>query len=137
MDIPNKLDIPIYEFRVVIGRTRIDYDKEKEIINRKKHGYSLESAVDLMKRIIFPIGSQPPHAIINSFSENDEVRHKHMSVDDNGKVVVMITTMRDDETVRVISFRRAHKDEREKFRNLTGHRLQSKPSVLKEPSIQV
>ena len=123
MDIPDKLGIPDYGFRLVIGRSRIDYDQDKEVNNRRKHGYSLESAVDPLKRIIFPIGGPPPHAISDSFLKNGEVRHKHMSVDDNGKVVVMITTMRDDEIVRVISFRRAHEDEREKFRNLTGYRL--------------
>ena len=121
MDIPNKLGIPDYEFRLVFGHTRIDYDQEKEENNRRKHGYSLESAVDLLGRIMLPIGGQPPHAFSDSFLENDEVRHMHMGVDADGKVVFMITTMRENETVRVISFRRAHEDEREKFRNLTGY----------------
>jgi hypothetical protein len=33
----------------------------------------------------------------------------------------MVTTMRSDETVRVISFRRAHKGERQQFQKLTGY----------------
>ena len=45
----------------------------------------------------------------------------HMSVDDNGKVVFMVTTMRPNETVRVISFRRASDQERAKFQVLTGY----------------
>ncbi len=44
-----------------------------------------------------------------------------MSVDDSGKVVLMVTTMRPAETVRVISFRRASEDERKKFWELTGY----------------
>jgi uncharacterized DUF497 family protein len=44
-----------------------------------------------------------------------------MSIDDNGKVVHMVTTMRPNETVRVISFRRASKEERQKFFELTGY----------------
>lgn len=44
-----------------------------------------------------------------------------MSVDDCGDVALMVTTMRPDETVRVISFRRARENEREKFRELTGY----------------
>lgn len=45
----------------------------------------------------------------------------HMAVDDSGNVVLMVTTMRPDETVRVISFRKAHKHEREAFHRLTGY----------------
>lgn len=45
----------------------------------------------------------------------------HISVDDNEKVVFMVTTMRPDETVRVISFRRASPEERNRFRELTGY----------------
>ena len=36
------------DFRIIIGRTTIDYDWAKEEINRKKHGYSLESAVHFL-----------------------------------------------------------------------------------------
>ena len=121
MDITTKLGIPDYEFRLVFGRTKIDYDPNKEDANRQNHGYSLESAVHLLERILLPLGSQPPHAVSDAFKENDEVRHMHMSVDDCGDVVLMVTTMRPDETVRVISFRRAHKDERKKFQELTGY----------------
>ncbi len=121
MDIPAKLGIPDYEFRLVFGRTKIDYDPDKEEINRKDHKYSLESAVHLLERIVLPLGSQPPHVMSDAFKEKDEVRHMHMSVDDSGKVVLMVTTMRQEETVRVISFRYAHKKERGKFRELTGY----------------
>ena len=121
MDISCKLGVPDCEFRLVFGRTQIDYDREKEDSNRRKHGYSLVSAVNLLERIMLPISGQRSHAISDSFFENGEVRQMHLSVDDDGKVVFMVTTMREDETVRVISFRRAHKEEREKFRNLTGY----------------
>ena len=121
MDIPAKPGIPDYEFRLVFGCTKIDYGPEKEEINRKNHHYSLESGVHLLERLLLPLGNQPPHVITDSFKEKGEVRHKHMSVDDSGNVVVMVTTMRPEETVRVISFRRAHQKEREKFRELTGY----------------
>ena len=111
MKITEKLDIPDYEFRVVFGRTKIDYDISKEEINRKKHGYSLESAVHLLKRIVFRLGGEPPHVISDAFIENGEVRHMHLTLDDSGVIVMMVTTMRPDETVRVISFRRANKSE--------------------------
>ncbi len=120
--IPEKLGIPDYEFRVVFGRTQIDYDLEKEGINRKKHGYSLESAVYLLKRLLLPLGNSQPWVHKGPFSENGEVRHMHMNIDDEGKVVLMVTTMRENETVRVISFRRASEHEREEYRALTGYR---------------
>ena len=44
----------------------------------------------------------------------------HMGLDDSGHVVLFVTTMRDDETVRIISFRRATETERETFFRHTG-----------------
>jgi uncharacterized DUF497 family protein len=120
MDIPAIFRIPAYEFRLVFGRTKIDYDPNKEGVNRKKHGYSLESAVYILEKMLHPTGSPSPHVVSDAFTENGEVRHMHMCVDDAGHIVLMATTMRPDETVRVISFRRAHPTERERFRQLTG-----------------
>jgi uncharacterized DUF497 family protein len=117
-DIPGKLGIRDHEFKVVIGGTTVDYDPEKENVNRRKHGYSLQSAVHLFERYILPIGGAPPHVVSDAFMENDEMRQMHMSVDDSGKVVLMVTTMRPAETVRVISFRRASEDER---KEITGY----------------
>jgi len=121
MDVPQRLGIPTHEFRVVFGGTTVDYDLDKEDINRKKHGYSLQSAVHLLERYVFPFGDAPPHVVSDAFIENGEIRHMHMSADDNGKVVYMVTTMRPKETVRVISFRRASEAERQTFRELTGY----------------
>jgi len=121
MDFHEKLGVPEYEFRVIFGGTTVDYDPEKENSNRKKHGYSLESAVHLLECIVLPIEANKPHAVSDAFQENGETRHMHMSVDDSGKVVHMVTTMRPNETVRVISFRRASEEERQKFLELTGY----------------
>lgn len=100
------LGVPDWEFRLVVGRTGIDYDQEKEEANRRKHGYSLESAVQMLERIILPLGG-PAVLTSDSFIENGEVRQMHLSTDDEGRVVLAVTTMRPDEVVRVISFRRA------------------------------
>ena len=56
MRIPEKMDIAEHEFRVVFGRTKIDFDPNKENANQRRHGYSLESAVSLLRRIIMPAG---------------------------------------------------------------------------------
>jgi len=117
-----RLGVPDYEFRLGFGGSKIDYDPGKEESNRKKHGYSLESAVHLFERLLFDslLGKRTRYIVSDSFMENGEVRQMHMSIDE-GVVVVMVTTMRPDETVRVISFRRADKKERETFRQNTGY----------------
>jgi uncharacterized DUF497 family protein len=120
MHIPKKLGIPDYEFRVVVGRTKIDYDNRKEQNNRKKHGYSLESAAHLLERLILGVEGASLYIVSDAYTEKDEIRHMHMSVDDGGHIVIMVTTMRTDEIVRVISFRRADKNERTVFMRLTG-----------------
>ena len=120
-DVPREFGIPDWEFRVVFGRTKIDYDPDKEEINRQKHRYSLESAVQQLERMILPINQPPPCMTSDGFMERGEVRHMHMGVDDSGKIVHMVTTMRPNETVRVISYRRASPGERECFRFTTRH----------------
>ncbi len=102
------------DFRVVIGRTRIEYDSTKEESNRKRHGYSLESAVHFLERLILPIPA-PLFMTTDPFLEKDEVRHNHMTLDDQGHVVFFVTTMRANETVRVMSLRRASEAERELY----------------------
>lgn len=102
------------DFRVVIGSTGIDYDPNKEMINRKKHGYSLESAVHLLQRLVFPVPS-PLFMTTDPFEENGEIRHNHMTLDDDGHVLLFVTTMRPGETVRAISLRRAYGTEEELY----------------------
>lgn len=121
MNTPEQFGIPDYEFRLVFGVTEIDYDPAKEELNRKNHQYSLASALLILKNLVWPTGPKQPHLIKGPFLEKGEVRHMHMSIDDDGKVVLMVTTMRPEETVWVISFRRASPQEREEFRALTGY----------------
>ena len=120
MNILEIFQIPTYEFRLVFGRTKIEYDPDKESKNRKKHRYSLESAVYILEKLLLNPRNSSLHAVSDTFIESKEVRQMHMCVDDEGKVLLMVTTMRNDETVRVISFRRAHPTEREKFSQITG-----------------
>ena len=130
MSIPDKLGIPEYEFRLVFGTTKIEYDSSKEELNRKNHSYSLASAADLLNNLISPLGPKKPHLTKGPFFENGEFRHMHMSLDDSGNVVVMVTTMRTEETVRIISFRRASPEERVEFMALTHHSSGTPNSAL-------
>ena len=120
MDIQKKLGIKQTDFRVVFGGTRIDFDPDKEDYNRKEHKYSLQSAVDLLERWILPIPSTP-FITSDPIERNGEIRYQHIGVDDSGNIVFIVTTMRAEETVRVISFRRAHENERELFESSTGY----------------
>ena len=115
------LGVPEYELRLVFGRTKIDWDLSKEEVNRRKHGYSLESAAHLMRRLLLPVSSVP-FATSPSRRINGEYRHEHMTIDEYGKVLYIVTTMRNPEIVRVISLRRASEEEREGFAQLTGYR---------------
>lgn len=107
------------EFRVVIGRSTIDFDPDKEDENRAKHKYSLASAIDIFEKLLLPFSSPP--ICTRDASTQAERRHEHLSVDSEGKVVFIVTTMRPDETIRVISLRRASQDERDSFAQATGY----------------
>ena len=120
MEYHERLGIPEYEFRLIIGRTKIEYDEEKEEKNRRNHGYSLESAVYVLENILLPVDDRPM-AISDAFNEGGEVRHMIMGLDDDGRVVFFATTMRPGEVIRIISFRRASTEERAQFRDLTGY----------------
>ena len=71
--------------------------------------------------MIFPFGASPKCVSSDGYIENGEVRHQHLGVDDSGKIVFMVTTMRPDETVRLISFRRASPNERRLFGSMTAY----------------
>lgn len=120
MDIPEKLGIDATDFRLVFGHSKIDYDQQKDESNRKKHGYSLESAVYILQNWLLPIWS-PPFITSDPIVKGDEIRHQHIGVDDENNVVFIVTTMRADEIVRVISFRRASKEERQIFAEYAGY----------------
>lgn len=119
-DVSDNMGIPQWEFRLVLGRTRIEFDPDKEAVNRKIHGYSLLSAVSILEQKMLPVPG-PPLLTSEGFQENGEVRHMHLGVDDAGEVVLFVTTMRADETVRIISFRRASESERDDFARHTGY----------------
>lgn len=107
------------DFRIMFGTSMVDYDPEKDEYNRKEHKYALESAVALLTRVLMPSVFSPPYTYRDA-STVEERRHEHMTIDDSKKVVFLVTTMREGETIRVISLRRAHESEREAFAEATG-----------------
>ena len=74
------------------------------------------NAVDLIEKCLF---FQPdPFFVYGPFECGGEKRLKWLGLDDAKTVVHVVCTMRPDETVRVISFRRASQQERELFQTL-------------------
>jgi uncharacterized DUF497 family protein len=120
MDIPKRLGIKKTDFRLVFGGSRIDYDATKEDANVQKHKRSLKEALPILVNAVFPI-NRKPFLTHDGIERNGEIRHKHMGLDKEGKIVFFVTTMRSDETVRVISFRRANRTERKVFTLETGY----------------
>jgi uncharacterized DUF497 family protein len=109
------------DFRLILARTSIDYDRSKEEGNRKKHGYSLESAVYFLEGMLFPFG-RPLVATSDPVQRNGEIRYQHLAFDtENNVVVLFVTTVRPEEIVRVISFRRADREEKDIYLAAVAH----------------
>lgn len=65
------------EFRLIIGRTQIDYDPDKEAVNRRKHGYSLSCTQDVFSDILI---HHIPWVFRHSPTDaHGELRHQHLA----------------------------------------------------------
>jgi len=131
MDIPKRLRIEETDFRLVIGSSTVDFDPAKSEANKSKHGYSFEEAIKIFEKIILPISSSPPIITKDSIEKNGEIRSNILTLDKNGKVVLIALTMRPDETVRIISMRSASPKERKIFNELTGYNKTLKRDAAK------
>lgn len=121
MDIPKKLNIKETDFRLVIGSSRIDYDPKKNEINKSVHGYSFDEAIAIFEQILLPIPPTPPIMFKDSIEVNGELRSNIITTDKQGKVILIALTMRQNETVWIISMRRASRKERDLFAELIGY----------------
>ncbi len=122
MNYAQMLGVAEHDFRLVFGRSKIEYDASKEETNRRKHHYSLESVVHILEGMLLAPWSNRPHAVKEVEPMNGEVRHEHLCIGDSGEVLFMVTTMRADESIRVISLRPASTGEQDIFFQLTGYR---------------
>jgi uncharacterized DUF497 family protein len=120
MDIPKKLHIKESDFRLIIGSSTVDYDPNKNKANKSKHGYAFDEAITIFERILLPIFPAPPFVVKDSIDVNGELRSNVMTIDKQGKVILIALTMRPGETTRIISMRRASTQERELFAKLVS-----------------
>mgnify|MGYP001313368051 CR=1 FL=1 len=109
----------MHNFRLVLGTTRVEFDSTKDEVNRRKHKYSLSCAVDIFESALL---LQYPFVTSDTFIEQGELRHMHLA-EYQGRIVLIVTTMRNEETVRVISMRDASDEERQQY-------LKSLPRLL-------
>ena len=98
MDIPKKLNIKETDFRLVIGSSTVDYDPNKNEINKSKHGYSFDEAIAIFERILLSIPPTPPFMVKDSIEVNCELRSNIMTIDKQGKIILIALTMRPGET---------------------------------------
>ena len=84
---------------------KIEWDPKKAISNLKKHGVSFEEAATALNDPMAATGADPDHSIT-------EDRYVTFGVSEKGRLVVVSHTEK-DETIRIISARRANKGERE------------------------
>jgi uncharacterized DUF497 family protein len=89
--------------------------QQKRVLTEKSTAILLESATYLLERLILPVPS-PLFITTDSFEYRGEIRHNHMTLDDEKTLVFFATTMRNDEVVRVISLRRASDKEEKIYR---------------------
>jgi len=98
----------VFDFKLIVGVTGIEFDKNKEKKNIEKHGYSFDDAANALNNVLFlctPMVSRDPIIC------NGEIRQAHM-MEYRGNIVHISTTMRKNESVRIISMRRANQKER-------------------------
>jgi hypothetical protein len=86
---------------------KIEWDPEKAKSNLKKHGISFEEAATALSDPMAATGADPDHSI-------SEERYVTFGVSEKGRLVVVSHTEK-DETIRIISARKASKGEKELY----------------------
>ena len=89
---------------------RFEWDKEKNKSNISKHGVSFEEAKSVFYDDYAKLISDPDHS-------NDEDRFILMGMNQNLKLLVVVHVYKDnDNIIRIISARKATKNERKYYR---------------------
>ena len=86
---------------------KIEWDPEKAKFNLKKHGISFEEAATALSDPMAATGADPDHSIT-------EERYVTFGVSEKGRLVVVSHTEK-EETIRIISARKASKGEKELY----------------------
>ncbi|TVM02720.1 MAG: hypothetical protein CV087_08905 [Candidatus Brocadia sp. WS118] len=85
---------------------RFEWDKAKAKVNEKNHGVTFDEAAS-----VFAVNYQ----FFFDKGEHDEPRFKAVGFDKYGRLLAVIYTMPNDKVIRIISARRATKNERNQY----------------------
>ncbi len=96
---------------------QFEWDEAKNKQNIKKHGFDLADAAELFT------GSAPLLANLDACQDHGEDRWKGIGMLQGVVVVVVVFTERDDDTIRVISLRKANLREKKIYEEEIKNRL--------------
>ena len=93
------------------------WDEKKNQLNIKKHGFDFTDAWEIFNKVLltFPDNSQ----------DYGEERWIGIGMLSNGTVVVVVFVEKDDDTIRIISMRKANKYEKSRYEKEIKDRLAS------------
>jgi uncharacterized DUF497 family protein len=91
-----------------VDELRFEWDRRKAASNRRKHGVSFEEAETVLSDENAILLDEPGHSEV-------EERAVLLGLSDRLRVLVVSHTLRDENTIRVISARRATKRERAQY----------------------
>jgi len=93
------------------------WDEKKNQLNIKKHGFDFTDAWEIFNKVLlaFPDNSQ----------DYGEERWIGIGMLSNGTVVVVVFVEKDDDTIRIISMRKANKHEKSRYEKEIKDRLAS------------
>ena len=86
---------------------KIEWDPKKAKLNLRKHGVSFEEAATTLSDPMAATGADPDHS-------SSEDRYITFGVSEKGRLVVVSHTEK-DQTIRIISARKASKGERKLY----------------------
>lgn len=105
------LDLSIHRgYTTCVSDLRFEWDPRKAAANKAKHGVTFDEAATVFSDELALFMDDPEHS-------NDEDRFVLMGVSSSVRLLVVVQAYREnDETVRIISARRANSRERSQYR---------------------
>lgn len=91
-----------------MGRFAFDWDPQKDASNRKKHGVSFHEAKTAFTDELARLIADPDHS-------EEEDRFILLGTSIHSRLLVVCHCVRDGETIRIISARKANKQERKAY----------------------
>ena len=95
----------------------LGWDEKKNRLNIKKHGFDFADAWEVFNKVLL--------ASLDDSQDYGEQRWIGIGMLNNGIVVVIVFVEQDDDTIRIISMRKANKNEKSRYEKEIKNRLAS------------